>query len=332
MFTPVGSQIINFRVKPANLPVTVSERGLLESSENKDVFAEVEGGTTIIMILPEGKRVTKGELVCEARLVGAAGPAGQPGDHHQGGRGQLRERQADPPGRRDRRHRVHRGHLQAGPPDGPRRDRAGRVGEEPRRGPPRLVQADEGKGLRLGGAVHRRPGVVAAEDLRAGAGADQEGRAREIHQAQDDQGVAERGREGPLRRAGQAGDLGAGEVEAGQARAADLQVQAARAGRGAGRLRQRPEPLRRQLAAADRGGGGGPRAAEDLQPARHHPDAGQRQGPRVDGRPDHQGAARPHPRRRLRRPAADRHRRGHRPPARPVELLQPRTSRCTPPT
>jgi HlyD family secretion protein len=65
MFTPVASQIINFQVKPANLPVTVTERGLLESSENKDVFCEVEGGTTIIMIVPEGKRVAKGDLVCE---------------------------------------------------------------------------------------------------------------------------------------------------------------------------------------------------------------------------------------------------------------------------
>ena len=47
------------------LAVTVTEKGNLESSKNEDVFCEVEGQTTIIMILPEGTQVTKGELVCE---------------------------------------------------------------------------------------------------------------------------------------------------------------------------------------------------------------------------------------------------------------------------
>src|SRR6185437_3160178 len=46
-------------------PVTVSERGSLESSKNEDVFCQVEGGTSIIMILPEGTQVKKGQLVCE---------------------------------------------------------------------------------------------------------------------------------------------------------------------------------------------------------------------------------------------------------------------------
>ena len=52
-------------VKPGKLTGTVVERGNLESSRNADVFCEVEGQTTIISILPEGTRVTKGELVCE---------------------------------------------------------------------------------------------------------------------------------------------------------------------------------------------------------------------------------------------------------------------------
>jgi HlyD family secretion protein len=65
MFAPSEIEIIHFQVKPAHLPVTVTERGTLESSENQDVFCQVEGSTTIISIVSEGKRVAKGELVCE---------------------------------------------------------------------------------------------------------------------------------------------------------------------------------------------------------------------------------------------------------------------------
>jgi multidrug efflux pump subunit AcrA (membrane-fusion protein) len=57
--------VITYEVKPARLPVTVVERGSLESSQNEDVYCQVEGQTTIIMIVPEGKRVAKGDLVCE---------------------------------------------------------------------------------------------------------------------------------------------------------------------------------------------------------------------------------------------------------------------------
>ncbi len=53
------------QVRPANLPVIVTERGSLESSKNEDVYCKVEGQTTIITIVPEGTRVTKGQLVCE---------------------------------------------------------------------------------------------------------------------------------------------------------------------------------------------------------------------------------------------------------------------------
>jgi HlyD family secretion protein len=47
------------------LPITVIDKGNLESSANQDAYALVEGQTTIISIKPEGSRVTKGELVCE---------------------------------------------------------------------------------------------------------------------------------------------------------------------------------------------------------------------------------------------------------------------------
>ena len=65
MFAATSIEVINFPVKAANLPVTVSERGALESSSNDDAYCQVEGQTTIITIVPEGTRVTKGQLVCE---------------------------------------------------------------------------------------------------------------------------------------------------------------------------------------------------------------------------------------------------------------------------
>jgi RND family efflux transporter MFP subunit len=52
-------------VASGKLRVTLSEPGLVEASESLDVFCQVEGRTTIISILPEGTRVTKGQLVCE---------------------------------------------------------------------------------------------------------------------------------------------------------------------------------------------------------------------------------------------------------------------------
>ncbi len=64
-FSRSGPVTIDFAVKPSHLPVTVVERGTLESSQNEDVFCQVEGQTTIISILPEGTHVTKGQLVCQ---------------------------------------------------------------------------------------------------------------------------------------------------------------------------------------------------------------------------------------------------------------------------
>jgi multidrug efflux pump subunit AcrA (membrane-fusion protein) len=65
LFGSSRRDIITYTVRPANLNITVSERGSLESSSNLDVFCEVEGQTTIISIVPEGKRVKKGDVVCE---------------------------------------------------------------------------------------------------------------------------------------------------------------------------------------------------------------------------------------------------------------------------
>src|SRR5271166_266241 len=64
-FTTTDLDIIPYEVKPAALPITVTDKGALESSRNQDVQCQVEGSTTIIMSLSEGTKVKKGDLVCE---------------------------------------------------------------------------------------------------------------------------------------------------------------------------------------------------------------------------------------------------------------------------
>ena len=59
------AEVMTFTVRRGTLAVTVKEKGSLESAKNEDVMNLVEGQTTIISILPEGSRVTKGMLVCE---------------------------------------------------------------------------------------------------------------------------------------------------------------------------------------------------------------------------------------------------------------------------
>src|SRR5271165_6305869 len=57
--------IVPFDVKNGVLPITVTDKGSLESSKNQDVLCLVEGSTTIISIVAEGTPVKKGDLVCE---------------------------------------------------------------------------------------------------------------------------------------------------------------------------------------------------------------------------------------------------------------------------
>ncbi len=64
-FATPDLDIIPYEVKPAALPITVADKGTLESSKNQDVMSQVEGSTTIITILAEGTKVKKGDLVCE---------------------------------------------------------------------------------------------------------------------------------------------------------------------------------------------------------------------------------------------------------------------------
>ena len=65
LFASTKSDVITAMVRPSKLSVIVKEKGTLESAANKDVLCEVEGGTTIIMIKPEGTKVKEGEVVCE---------------------------------------------------------------------------------------------------------------------------------------------------------------------------------------------------------------------------------------------------------------------------
>ncbi len=62
---PSTSEVETYAVRRGSFDQSVVDRGALESSKNEDVYCEVEGGTTIISIKPEGTRVKKGEVVCE---------------------------------------------------------------------------------------------------------------------------------------------------------------------------------------------------------------------------------------------------------------------------
>jgi len=65
LFGPSKTDVITTVVHRGPLPITVVEKGSLESSKNEDAYCLVEGQTTIIMIKPEGTPVKKGELVCQ---------------------------------------------------------------------------------------------------------------------------------------------------------------------------------------------------------------------------------------------------------------------------
>ncbi len=114
-------------VRLGELKITVVEKGALESSKNQDAFCNVEGGTSIIMIKPEGTRVTKDELVCELdsaalrdsltnqKITTKSAKANF-------GNATLTREVAEIAVRR-----IRRGHLQAGSGDGRGRDQAGGI-------------------------------------------------------------------------------------------------------------------------------------------------------------------------------------------------------------
>ncbi len=65
LFAATKAEVITAIVHTGKLIVIVKEKGNLESAANKDVLCGVEGGTTIIMIKPEGTPVKAGDVVAE---------------------------------------------------------------------------------------------------------------------------------------------------------------------------------------------------------------------------------------------------------------------------
>jgi HlyD family secretion protein len=65
LFASTKTDVIIATVRSGALKVIVKEKGNLESAANKDVLCGVEGGTTIIMIKPEGTPVKAGDVVAE---------------------------------------------------------------------------------------------------------------------------------------------------------------------------------------------------------------------------------------------------------------------------
>jgi RNA polymerase sigma factor (sigma-70 family) len=74
---PVGAQVagknseaaragepLTVRAEPGTLDVTLTTRGSIEMSQTLDTFCNVEGGTAIIQLVPEGTNAKKGDTIC----------------------------------------------------------------------------------------------------------------------------------------------------------------------------------------------------------------------------------------------------------------------------
>ena len=79
--------LVYYTVKKGALPITVTERGNLESQNTEDVICEVENfggdrsgqsGTQILFIVPQRQFGQRGRPASRARFRTAAGAAGQP--------------------------------------------------------------------------------------------------------------------------------------------------------------------------------------------------------------------------------------------------------------
>ena len=110
-FEPEAATSSRTTVRLGALPITVVEKGSLESSKNQDVYLPRRGRTTIIMIKPEGTRVKKGEVVCELDSAALRDQLDNQKITTKSAEANFRERQADARSRRDRGDRVRRGHL-----------------------------------------------------------------------------------------------------------------------------------------------------------------------------------------------------------------------------
>ena len=278
-----------------------------------------------------GHQGQEGRPRLRARLGGAERQLDQPEDHHQEGRGLVSERQADPRGRRDRGQGIRGRHLHPG-----QGDVEGEI---------KLAESDLARSAdRVDWAVRMfEKGYVSkaakvSEELnfkKAKFALEQaESKKKVLVDYTKGKTIKELQSEVEKARSDELAKEQTLQLE--KNKEAKLEKQIVNCKLFApvdGIVVYANDPTRSfgSNAASDRGRGGGPRAAEDLQPAGHHPDAGQHQGPRVADRQDHAGHEGEDPGRCLLRDRARRHgaRRGA--PARPEQLSSARTSRSTPP-
>ncbi len=272
---------------------------------------------TIIKIAPEGTKVKKGEIICELDSAALRDTPGQPAHHHRERQGQFPERQAHPRGGRDRRHRIQGRHFRPGPRHRRGRDQAGRVRHDPIGRPARVGQADVREGLRLDGPeglgradlqegpVHPRASPEQAE--RSGSSTrnrrrSRNWRARSKRPAPTSWPNRQPGNwRRPRRRSWRSRSPPARSWPRSMAWSSTSMIPARGFGSTQPQIEEGASVRERQKIIS----------IPDITP-----DAGQRQGPRVADRQDHPEHEGHHPRRCLRRPGAQRHGPGCRPPAR----------------
>lgn len=61
----IDDNISLYSVKMTSFPIVLKEKGDLKAHKSVDIKCEIEGGSTIIWIIPEGTRVEKGDLLVE---------------------------------------------------------------------------------------------------------------------------------------------------------------------------------------------------------------------------------------------------------------------------
>ena len=61
---PAGEMPVH-EVKPGKLDVIVEGRGSIEAAQTADLYCPIGGQSTIVTLVPEGRVVKKGDLVCE---------------------------------------------------------------------------------------------------------------------------------------------------------------------------------------------------------------------------------------------------------------------------
>ncbi len=283
LFASTKSDVITASVRPGKLSVIVKEKGNLESAANKDVLCEVEGGTTIIMIKPEGRQVKEGDVVAELDSAALRDSLINQ---------KITTQQAEASFKQAKLVREVAEYAVKEYVEGIyKQDKATYKGQIA------LAKSDLERAidrLKWSTEMKKKGYVSIATNI-----ADQLTKQQadfDLEQAETQLNVLEKyTKEKQIKslssdvekaKADELSKQSSWTLEQTKEQKLERQIEQLhpegprRRHRG---LRQRPRPDGRPAAGPDRGRGRGPRAAEDLQPARHHQDAGQHQGPRVDG-------------------------------------------------